>query len=346
MVEVAPRSTPLRIHYRSCLLIIFILFLLLLALLYSIFGTSWGASNSFTEPFRRYLSVLNRFRPNTKPEDNLKSALRIHRVEKLSEKRYAMFFSITDSNSEPVLSIQPSEITIQASDIGMSRKPAIIEKLTPLHIANHLSNDRLFFSGIMDYSGSMFKEDIENIKKYYSGLINGVLFPFKANVFKFSSSVDEITSFTGDKTKLETSVCDSYPIGDSTALYDAMDKGLSSVQSQPNLRLLIVTTDGNDNASSIVQNEILRRMKAHSVSAFMLGFGWLKVETLKKISEETDGYFIYTPQSSDLNTWFPKIAKIINNVYVAEFTAQKELSIPCSVELTVNHAGITMSRVK
>ncbi|MBF0547702.1 MAG: VWA domain-containing protein [Candidatus Riflebacteria bacterium] len=345
MVEVAPRSGPLRIHIKSCLVFLFLLLLLLLGILYSMFGTSWGASNSIIESARRYLSIINKFRPSAKPQNDLKSALRVHCVESIGVKRYALYFSMTDSNSEPVLAFSPSEISLSVGDLGASRKPVIVDKVTPLHMFNQW-NERLFFSAIMDYSGSMFAEDIENIKKNCSGLTNGILFPFQANVIKFSGSVDERIPLTADKTKIESAICDGYPIGDSTSLYNAIDQGLTAIQSQPHMRFLLATTDGNDNSSSISLDETVRRLKLHGVSAFIFGFGWLKVEVLKKIAEDTDGFYIYTPDSSELSSWFPKLAKIINNIQVLEFSTQNDVSIPCTIDLTIKHAGTEMRRTK
>ncbi|HNW35890.1 MAG TPA: hypothetical protein PKM25_13210, partial [Candidatus Ozemobacteraceae bacterium] len=118
----------------------------------------------------------------------------------------------------------------------------------------------------------------------------------------------------------------------------------ATVQARRWLRFLLLTTDGNDNASSHSLDEIILRSRQHFVSGFVLGFGWLNVDILKRIAEETDGYYVYVPDSSELSKWFPKIAKIVNNTQVAEVSLPTDQSLPLSIELTVNANGTRLKR--
>jgi len=125
MVEVAPRTGEIRIN--PWRFIAFLAFLALIAggTLWSMYSSSWGASNSFAEWLRKYLSVVNRFRPNTKPEDNLASALRLHGIEKLGEKRYAVLFTVTDRNGDPLTTVNAADVEVQLGDKPASRQRAI-----------------------------------------------------------------------------------------------------------------------------------------------------------------------------------------------------------------------------
>jgi len=344
MVEVNPRTTQITIRYWRYVLFLAILALIGLGLLWGLLGTQWGASNPLAEWVRRYLSVINRFRPSAKPEDNLANALRIHGIEKIGEKRYVLFFSATDKNADPVVAVPTTGVTIAVGSTSSSLKPTIIDKVTPIHMMSW--TDSVSFSGVMDYSGSMFPEDIANIETYFSNFISGLLMPFSAAIVKFHHQVLETQTLTDSKTSLESAVKQSVPLGAATALYDAMDKGISGIQVRPHLRFLLLTTDGNNNAGMSSLDDVIRRSRNHQVSSIVLGFGWLSVATLKQIADQTDGYYVYVPDSSDLKDKLPKLAKIVNNIQVVEFTPSAELSLPCSAELTVNANGNILKRTR
>ena len=344
MVEVNPRSAPIKIHYWRFVLFLVILALIALALLWGLLGTQWGASNPMAEWTRRYLSFANRFRPSAKPEDNLANALRIHGIEKLGDKRYALFFTATDKNGDPIVAVPATGVTVAVGSTSGTLKPAIVDRVTPLHMMSW--PDRLSFSGVMDYSCSMFPEDIANIENYYTSFINGLMMPFSAAIYKFHHTVLESQSLTDSKTSLESAVKQSTPLGGSTMLYDAMDKGITAIQARPHLRLLFLTTDGNNNTGISTLDDVIRRSRSHQVSSLVLGFGWLNVDTLKQIADQTDGYYVYVPDSSDLKDKLPKLAKIVNNVQVVEFSLAGELSLPGAVELTVSAGGAILKRTR
>ncbi|MFZ2959580.1 MAG: VWA domain-containing protein [Candidatus Ozemobacteraceae bacterium] len=345
MVEVNPRSEPIRIRYWHYIYFLIVLALLCFALLWTILGTQWGASNSASEFLRRYLSAVNRFRPSAKPEDNLANALRIHGIEKLGERRYALLFSATDAKGEPVVTVPPTDVTIIVGSGAGALKPALVDRVTPLCQMNAWT-EKTSFAGIMDYSGSMFPEDIRNIESNYSSFIGGILFPFNAAIYKFHNDVLETLALSADKKAVEQAVSSKTDLGGGTALYEAMVKGITAVQARPHLRFLLLTTDGNNNTGAFDLDEVLRRGRQQFVSNVVFGFGWLNVQNLKQIAEKTDGYYVYVPDSSELKNWFPKLAKIVNNVQVAEFAPDADLPPIPSVELSVKVGGIILKRTR
>ncbi len=344
MVEVSPKRSDVKLSYRGCLLFLFIIFLLIAVTIWSLLGTQWGASNGWAEMFRRYLTVVNRFKPGTKPEDNLTSALRIHSLEKIGEKRYALIFSATDKSGDPIVAFSPADIGISVAAAGQAAKPVSVDRVTPLHMMNAWGNDKCSFANVMDYSGSMFDYDLRTIESNYSSFINDLVLPFSASVIKFDHNVDVVLPLSDNKTDLLNAVAKAGAYGGSTALYDAMDKGVSHITARPHFRFLLITTDGNNNQGSTSLTDILQRCRSQGISAFVLGFGWLDVNTLKQLANDTDGYYSYVPDSSDLKKWFPRLARIVNNIQVLEFTT--ESSAVGIVELSVKTGGTTLKRTR
>ncbi|HNV70046.1 MAG TPA: VWA domain-containing protein [Candidatus Ozemobacteraceae bacterium] len=344
MVEVSPKRSEVKLSYRGCLLFLFIIFLLIAVTIWSLLGTQWGASNSWAEMFRRYLTVVNRFKPGTKPEDNLTSALRIHSLEKLGEKRFALIFSATDKSGDPIVAFSPSDVTVAVGATGQAARPAVIDRVTPLHMMAGWANDKCSFANIMDYSGSMFDHDLRAIESNYSSFISDLVLPFSASVIKFDHRVDEVLPLTENKTDLLSAIGRPGAYGGSTALYDAMDKGIAQVTARPHFRFVLVATDGNNNQGATSFTDVMARCRSQGISAFVLGFGWLDVNTLKQLANDSDGYYSYVPDSSDLKKWFPRFAKIVNNIQVLEFTT--ETSAIGLVELSVKAGGTTLKRTR
>jgi len=341
MVEVAPRSGPIRIDYWKYVALLLLLLLLGLAVLWAMLDTQWGASNSMSELFRKYLASVNRFRPNARPEDNLASALRIHGVEKLEGRKYAMFFTVTDGNSEPQ-NVTKNQVTIAVGDPGAAIKTVVVDRVNPLQNLKTW-NDRLSFAAVMDYSGSMFPEDLDAIESNYTYFINNLAFPFAAAVIKFHSVVEDILNLSSNQTDVEAALKRRIPLGN-TALYNGICRGVEKIKNRPHLRMIILTTDGNNNVPGNTLDEAIQVCRQNFISNVVMGFGWLKVEILRRISDETDGFYVYVPDSSELKNWFPKIAKIVNNVQVAEFVSPIDIQPASSIEITVNVGGSTLKR--
>ncbi len=342
MVEVAGKTEQLRIPVWKYLLFLFLLLAILLLVMYFLLASNFGASNSLMETIRRYLSFTSAFHPNLKPEDNFDNALRIHGVEKAGPKRFYMFVSATGNDAAPIKVMQTTEVQLSAKDNSGKDLNVIVDRVRPLHLYSEWP-DPVSFANVMDYSGSMFPEDIKAIESNFSALVNELVMPFAAAVVKFNNTVREILNLSTDKNAVLDAIKKAIPL-QNTALFDGIDKGVEKVQARPHLRFIVLTTDGNDNASQASLEDVIRRCRQHNVSVFSFGFGWLDVNSLKILSDETEGYYSYVTDSSNLDDWFKKLGQIINNVQVIEFSTDSDVNQPSSVDLTIDHNSKKLSR--
>lgn len=344
MVEVASGGERLKIPVWKYILFLVISLLLMLALLWYLMTSNYGASNSFLETMRRYLSFVSSFHPNIKPEDDFSNALRIHSVEKTEPKKFYLFASMTDKDGNPVKVVNPANVTLQVTDGAGANVSAVVDRVRPLHAYADMANP-ISFSSVMDYSGSMFPEDVSAIEDNFAALTGQILLPYSANVIKFNNKVNEVQALTDDKNALITAIKKPVRL-QNTALFDGIDTGVDKIQTRPHLRFVILTTDGNDNASVASINDVIRRCQLHNVSVFVFGFGWLEVSNLRNLSNSTDGYYSYVPDSNKLADWFKKLSQIINNVQVVEFSLATDTNQPGSIELTINEGGQKLTRTR
>ncbi len=344
MVEVAPGGERLKIPIWKYLLFLVLMSLLGLGILWYLLSSNIGASNSVLETLRRYLSFLSTYHPKMQPEDDFEDALRIHCFERDDAKKFRLFVSATDKDGSPLKVINPNEISIKVTDSNGQNLGASVTRVRPLHMYTDWAAP-ISFSSVMDYSASMFSKDLTAIESNYSDLINQITLPVTAAVVKFNSSVHDVLELSTDRQEIINALQKRVSL-QNTALFDGLDRGIEKIKTQPHLRFIILTTDGNDNSSISTLDDVVKRCQTHNVAVFVFGFGWLDVKKLKHISESTDGFYSYVPDSSNLDDWFIKLGQIINNVQVVEFTATSDMNQPGSVELEVQSGGQNFKRIR
>ena len=344
MVEVAPGSERLRIPVWKYLLFLFVTFLFLMGLLWYLLSSNYSAQNSFLESMRRYLSFFSTYHPKLQPEDDFGTALRIHGFEREEARKFRLFVSVTDKDGSPVKVLNPGDVKLKVLSNSGQDLAAAIDRTRPLHMYTEWAAP-ISFASVMDYSGSMFPQDLSAIENNYSELINQISLPLSASVVKFNSRVHDMLDLSADRQEILAAIQKRVKL-ENTALFDGIDRGIEKIQARPHLRFVILTTDGNDNASTNSLESVIKRCQTHNVAIFVFGFGWLDVANLRSISESTDGYYSYVPDSSKLDEWFKKIGQIINNVQVIEFSTSADMNQPGTVELSIEAAGQTLKRVR
>jgi hypothetical protein len=159
-------------------------------------------------------------------------------------------------------------------------------------------------SSILDYSGSMSDRDvdesIEVMRTLYAAVPAGC---FETDLILFSDIVRRRRGPTADLATMQRAVTrdDRFPRA-TTALVDALGDGARGVASRrAPVRLLLVATDGKENASTRWSYADFVRT-AQQAGARVISFGSLlsDVGFLDLVGKATGGFFIYRPRASVL----------------------------------------------
>ena len=138
--------------------------------------------------------------------------------------------------------------------------------------------------------------------------------------------------FTNSRDELVRSLKE-LDFGYPTRLYDAVNQSMSQLKGIPGRRVVLVFTDGDDNASKIGSGDVTDRGRLEDVMVYSIGLeneyfdGARKVRSspdrgLRRLSEETGGGFFLLKKTDELTSTFTRIAQELHSQYVLGFTPQ------------------------
>lgn len=140
------------------------------------------------------------------------------------------------------------------------------------------------------------------------------------SVIGFSVLVDVVEPLSQDTARLAASVRAMQP-DYSTALYDAMLTAINEISDADGVRVLVVLTDGNDNASMGSVEDVVNMAQGENIPIYLIGLGEVNTGLLASVSEATGGRFYHTQSSEALSTIYDEIRDDIQSFYELVYTS-------------------------
>ena len=228
------------------------------------------------------------------PEDNLGDNFVSLGLEK-SDGYLTLYFLATESNGD-ARSVAANELAIMETVNGSSQPV----DLTDLEV---IIRDSVNFSlsSVLDYSGSMTENDINDGLEIYNDLfpIISLTGQTEMNHLAFSTEVMQVLNFTNsiEPLQFQTSIA-----RESTSLLDGFGIALDGIKNRGNVfRVVILTTDGHENSSSQYTFDDLVTL-ANENNIFIIALGSLlsDLSFFKELTDQTNTYFIYAREVIDL----------------------------------------------
>ncbi len=138
--------------------------------------------------------------------------------------------------------------------------------------------------------------------------------------------------FTNSRDELVRSLKE-LDFGYPTRLYDAVNQSMAQLKGIPGRRVVLVFTDGDDNASKVGSGDVTDRGRLEDVMVYSIGLeneyfdGARKVRSspdrgLRRLSEETGGGFFLLKKTTELTSTFTRVAQELHSQYVLGFSPQ------------------------
>jgi outer membrane protein OmpA-like peptidoglycan-associated protein/Mg-chelatase subunit ChlD len=179
------------------------------------------------------------------------------------------------------------------------------------------------FSLALDYSGSMIGAPIASLEAGLKEFIRQKSPKDRISLTKFDHNLHTVVRAQTNP----DSILAQYPMGLSkfggaTALYAAADLALEVFEPQQYNQVLVLMTDGMDNASLLHENkafsamELVRKARAQGVGIYPVVYGQgVNEEVMQQVAELTGGYIYFTNQAKDLIDIYQEIPRLFQHYY-------------------------------
>jgi Ca-activated chloride channel family protein len=142
-------------------------------------------------------------------------------------------------------------------------------------------------------------------------------------VYNFSDSVTELQPFTTDKAAAKRAVLHTQAFGE-TALYDALARVGQDLNGRAGKKVMVLFTDGKDNASTLNTDAAIQRAKANGVPIYTIAQGEAighrdLLEQLAGISKATGGEAFAIEKPSEIGRVFDKVSEDLTHGYLLSF---------------------------
>jgi Ca-activated chloride channel family protein len=185
---------------------------------------------------------------------------------------------------------------------------------------------------MLDTSGSMTVA-LDLVKRAAEEFLMRLLPEDQGMVGAFNDKIQFLPDeFTGNRDHLIRSLKD-LDFGYPTRLYDAVNQSMAQLKGIPGRRVVLVFTDGDDNASKVGSGDVTDRARLEDVMVYSIGLettyfnGQQRVRSspdrgLKRLSEETGGGFFLLKKTDELGPTFTRVAQELHSQYVLGFSPQ------------------------
>jgi Ca-activated chloride channel family protein len=175
---------------------------------------------------------------------------------------------------------------------------------------------------LLDTTGSMFKA-LPVVKNAVLRLIDEFRDKDSVAIYGFSTSLTVLQDFTSDKNALRTGVLRTRAAGQ-TALYDAISQTAMEIARRNGKKVIIVFTDGDDNASVLNAGAALSRVKKLGIPIYSIAQGEaLQSATLsrglKQISQSTGGLAYEVKKAKEIESVFHDISEDLQHGYLLTY---------------------------
>ncbi|MEA1913747.1 MAG: VWA domain-containing protein [Campylobacterota bacterium] len=183
----------------------------------------------------------------------------------------------------------------------------------------HKKSDGIDIVLALDTSGSMrhIGFDRSNVEKNRWQVVKEIVqdfIPKRVNdniaIMVFGTAVMTASPLSYDK-KAQATILSHLDIGvagDKTALLDSIASSVNILKdSKAKSRIIILLTDGEDTASKIPYQVVIKLALKHNIKIYTIGIGQINQNLLHKISEQTKGSFFLANSKEDLKDIYNQI---------------------------------------
>jgi VWFA-related protein len=175
---------------------------------------------------------------------------------------------------------------------------------------------------LLDTTGSM-RDALPALKNAALKMISDLRPEDSVAVYSFNKTVTQLQPFTHDMAAAKRAVMSTYADGD-TAMYDALARVSHDLSGRVGKKVIVLFTDGKDNASTLTAEAAIQRAKGVGVPVYTIAQGeaLLHPDYLKQlegISKSTGGEAFKIQNPNEIGAVFEKVSEDLAHGYLLSF---------------------------
>jgi tight adherence protein B len=196
---------------------------------------------------------------------------------------------------------------------------------------------------MIDTSGSMKGDPINNAKNAAVLFIDNMRDIDKVAIFGFSDTVTEFSNFTSDKTALKKSI-EAISSKGETSLFDGIIKGISIFEGLAGIKhqYMLVLSDGTDTVSKASLEDTIALASSGNLTIYSVALisNEFNPSDLEAIAKSTNGGLLSTADPQQLISLYGDISEKIRNQYKITYKSISANTEKLNATISINDAGI------
>lgn len=271
------------------------------------------SQNQFVKANEEVEKLIQLVTSLTTPKEKIK--IQVKQVDVSSFPKIKLYADITDESGKVPTNLEQVFFHIEEKDANAQYVKKIISKASQLDQEENLNVDM-----VMDVSGSMAGDPLNNVKRIMNSFIDSVQFNSGdlVELTTFSSGVSVNCEFTSDKTTLKNRV-NSFIADGLTSLYDALYLSVNRVAAKSGAKCVIAFTDGLDNNSKASVSDVINQATKYKIPIFLIGSGTGTNSDLNRIATQTGGFYKNISSITSLQEIYDQIYRQQKQLYLVEY---------------------------
>lgn len=215
--------------------------------------------------------------------------------------------AVTDASGQPIRNLASKDFQIRTDGQSFAVPQAAL--ITPAARPIQLIV-------LVDQSTSTLGPPLDAAKAGVKALLQSVKGNAVVKIFTFGDRVEQLTDWTADTEGVLRSI-DSIRANGSTALLQAIDRGVTESEFRPEPRAIAVITDGKDHVGGPAPSELIARCRKASVAIHAVGLKTAELDAalLTELAQSTGGSYQMADRTGDLSKRFESIATLLRRPF-------------------------------
>jgi VWFA-related protein len=248
-----------------------------------------------------------------------------------------VYLDVLDAQGEPVTGLQPANFSAT-----LGRETVRLTEITPFEA----SGEGVAYIFLIDISKSLASTRFAAMREAIKMWVAQMNEKDRAAIVAFGDGVKLLADFTGRKDDL-TARLDAIELKDNktqlhAALMSALEMGQRGDSGLPDRRVIVVLSDGKDEGSGVMVDDVLARLQHNPVPIYAIGYSSLSGQerqlhfgTLHRFAQSSGGA-LREADAASLADIYATLKGAIRRVFVATISGDNGLANGQSQRLQIN----------